>query len=572
MGGDPGLGMHVTWNLEDPSATIPAGVVSLTVFVFPGDDPTGTDSGATVANLMDEDGNGHDEVVRGGLVTGEPLRVRVRGEDASGNLLYVGHAGPFTLSAGERRYIDLRMIPVGDYGMVDAGVLTGRFLHTSTSLPDGRVLITGGFTRATTMTCPATSPPLTLCFDLTGNSEAFVYDPATAHFFSIHNGMRQARGGHTATLLGDGRVLIAGGAARATLFLTPQSTTSSELVPSFAAMDDGGAAATSFEMFLPDTNAEEVDVDRNGDPGRGGFVGAADDPAMLGRLDTARFLHSASVIPGSPSRVALVGGLAAEASQSWAVFDSQRAGGYGVLDSSANMLGASRTMPASVAVGAAGRETLWFLGGGEALDNTELSDRYASTGGAGNGTIAPRAMNMFPGTTDRPELNLWRPTALPLGDGTHAIVVGWMGPACEDGMTTPVFPTDGSLTYVRCGYDMASRSYTIGESGLALATMVRSAHAFGAGARLSDGSVIVTGGFVGLGLQTTNATDHFAPMVATAGTAALTDIRPLLRAGRAFHTMSALEDRGVLTVGGVSLGSDGASITITAAPEVLYLP
>ncbi len=84
--------------------------------------------------------------------------------------------------------------------------------------------------------------------------------------------------------------------------------------------------------------------------------------------------------------------------------------------------------------------------------------------------------------------------------------------------------------------------------------------------------MIVTGGFTGLSLQTTNSTDHFSATVATAGNAMQTEIRPSLRAARAFHTMSALEDRGVLTVGGMSLSSDGTSVTIVAAPEVLYLP
>jgi hypothetical protein len=562
--------MHVTWGLEEPSANIPAGVVQLTIYVYPGTDPTGTDSGATIENLMDMDGNGRDEVIRGDLAVGEPLRVIVRGEGASGNLLFIGHAGPFVLETGERRYIDVHMLPVGDYGVVDPGTLTGRFLHTSTSLPDGRVLIAGGFTRAMMTTCPASSPAMTKCFDLTGNSEAFVYDPATTHFFPVHGGMRQARGGHTATLLGDGRVLVAGGAARAMLILTPQA---GGFVPSFAAMDDGGAAATSFEMFLPDANGEEEDVERNGDPARGGFVGAADDPAMLGRLDRARFLHAAGVIPGSPNRVALVGGLAGDASQSWAVFDGDRPGGYGVLDSTTNLLGTNRVLPSAVSVGAAGHESLWFLGGGDALDNAGLADRYVAMGGNGNGTTMPAGMmNMFPGSTPRPELSLWRPTALPLGDGTHAIVVGWLGPACEDGMTTPVFPTTPATTYVRCGYDgAASRSYTLAESGLATTTPVRNAHAFGAGARLSDGTVIVSGGFVGLGLVPTNTTDHFAATVSTSGAAMETEVRPLLRTARAFHTMSALDDRGVLTFGGMGLSSDGGSILISAAPEVLYL-
>jgi len=72
-----------------------------------------------------------------------------------------------------------------------------RYDHTATLLPDGRVLIAGG-----TYTGPdgyLTRPP---AYE--------VYDPATGRF-TVGGVMRIARVYHTATVLGDGKVLIVGG-------------------------------------------------------------------------------------------------------------------------------------------------------------------------------------------------------------------------------------------------------------------------------------------------------------------------------------------------------------------------
>lgn len=72
--------------------------------------------------------------------------------------------------------------------------MTGpRAAHTATLLPDGRVLVAGGFTAK-------------------GNSieSAEIFDPA-AETFSPAGNMSSPRSGHTATPLSNGKVLIAGG-------------------------------------------------------------------------------------------------------------------------------------------------------------------------------------------------------------------------------------------------------------------------------------------------------------------------------------------------------------------------
>ncbi|MGI9491278.1 MAG: kelch repeat-containing protein, partial [Geminicoccaceae bacterium] len=66
--------------------------------------------------------------------------------------------------------------------------------HTATLLPDGRVLVAGGFNVGTT----------------TQVASAEIYDPATGTF-QLTGSMSEPRWGHAAILLDDGRVLIAGG-------------------------------------------------------------------------------------------------------------------------------------------------------------------------------------------------------------------------------------------------------------------------------------------------------------------------------------------------------------------------
>jgi hypothetical protein len=70
---------------------------------------------------------------------------------------------------------------------------TQRAAHTATLLPDGKVLVAGGFAG-----------------DENSLASTEVFNPATSTFASAGN-MNATRAGHTATLLRNGKVLIAGG-------------------------------------------------------------------------------------------------------------------------------------------------------------------------------------------------------------------------------------------------------------------------------------------------------------------------------------------------------------------------
>jgi N-acetylneuraminic acid mutarotase len=122
--------------------------------------------------------------------------VEVRGE-ATITLLSDGRvlvAGGQSFGVGTAELYD----PTTGTWTATASMSAGRIDHTAVLLPDGQVLVTGGYT-----------------YDTTGNngtalSSAELYDPSTGTWTATGS-IAQARAGQTATLLSDGTVLVSGG-------------------------------------------------------------------------------------------------------------------------------------------------------------------------------------------------------------------------------------------------------------------------------------------------------------------------------------------------------------------------
>jgi hypothetical protein len=164
----------------------------------------------------------------------------------------------------------------------------GRLNHQATLLPNGKVLITGGFG---------------------GNGTAELYDPNSGTF-SLTGSMSAARGRHTSTLLPNGQVLIAGGSDNFTnnfagaeiydpasgVFTSTGSMVSARnyhtatLLPNGQVLVTGGSGAVT--TTNPLSSAELYD------PASGSFV-------STGSMNIARLGNTATLLPNG--KVLIVG-------------------------------------------------------------------------------------------------------------------------------------------------------------------------------------------------------------------------------------------------------------------------
>jgi hypothetical protein len=179
--------------------------------------------------------------------------------------------------------------PVALAGVDPSWIATGslnipRYLHTATLLPNGKVLVAGGITN--------TTPP---DFGITTSAE--LYDPVTGTW-SVTGSLNIARFWYTATLLQNGKVLVAGGGGgdnSAELYdpATGKWSTTGNLIAArygqtvtllqngkvliAGGSDDGDLASTlpSAELYDPSTGTW----------------------SFTGNLNASRFSHTATLLP-----------------------------------------------------------------------------------------------------------------------------------------------------------------------------------------------------------------------------------------------------------------------------------
>jgi hypothetical protein len=175
---------------------------------------------------------------------------------------------------------------------------TGRYFHTATMIPGGKVLITGGQNAANTALNTTT-----------------IYDPAT-NTFNGSNNMTSARSNHTATLLKDGKVFVAGGYT--SLPPVPAISNTTEIFdPKTAVFTATMGNMTTARAKHTATLMHDGRVLLAGGESSPGFptnTAKVFDPlvnnwnilASMYSINTARYSHTATLLPDG--RVLLAGG------------------------------------------------------------------------------------------------------------------------------------------------------------------------------------------------------------------------------------------------------------------------
>jgi Putative Ig domain/Galactose oxidase, central domain len=189
--------------------------------------------------------------------------------------------GQVLIAGGETASAELFDPSTGAF-TATGSMTVSRTAHTATLLPDGRVLIAGGVLDVGVdgLTNPIPLGP--------GDDSAEIYDPASGTFTTTGS-MSEGRSWHTATMLVDGTVLVAGPDGTAELFSPGTGTFSvvgglSRGFRATATLRSDGTALVAGGLYIVSVATAQLFA-----PESGGFV-------STGSLNTARDGHTATLL------------------------------------------------------------------------------------------------------------------------------------------------------------------------------------------------------------------------------------------------------------------------------------
>lgn len=524
--GPPAPTFRVWWAAATgPRAGLPPDVDGLTITVL---DPEGEPAEREMNVQRDDLTDDTPFAVVGGLPAGRAVEVRIEAR-VGARVAYTGVVGPFVLGPGERRYVDLLLVPtdtVTEVGRLAEPVA----MHTATTLADGRILFAGGFRAADEVPC-LDQPAASRCFDLTATTGALLYDPASGRSFAVRNSLSTPRAAHTATLLADGRVLLAGGVSAAQLALVAQDD--GGLIPVLSV--DPLAAVATTDIFDPTRFREDQDVGGDGDAGRGGFD---EGPPMA----SPRAQHTASLLP-SGTAVLVAGGDGGE--QTSELFD-------GAAWSDAGALAVGRHAHVAFTVTSAGQ--VWLVGGAIDADaEVDVAEVFTLAEDGVSGAWGPPPDLELPvgGPEAAASINLVGAGVALLGDRT-AVVFGWIGALCS---------VDGDPTFsgIPCAPD--NRAFALDVLAARIAQPVGrdgERHAMGSVISTPDGGAFAIGGFADDVPATTAAIERLTGVVDVGTVQPEVDGSSLeLGEGRALLSGASQTDGAVVVSGGLTVEPAG---------------
>ncbi|HSN53890.1 MAG TPA: kelch repeat-containing protein [Candidatus Sulfomarinibacteraceae bacterium] len=446
----------------------------------------------------------------------------------------------------------------------------GRSGHTASLLADGRVLVAGG----TGLPAGLPGTPAYL-------SSAEVWDPVTGDWELLTDVMGSARSGHSATVLHDGRVLVAGGrsgsltyTASADLF-DPATDTfaptaslpsgrndhSATLLPDGRVLVVGGFAGSSGTPPLPTYLATAAIYD----PDLGTFAAAASISGSRGR-HTATLLRNGRVLVAGGRAYSLVNGFYSRdtaatydpATDTWSAagtLSHARAG------HSASLIATGLVMVCGGADAPTGNSCDWY-------NATTNAWTYAPTMTTARtrhtATVLPDGSLLAVGGMDGAgavvtSADRWEPPVAPwgMGDSVTEFRTNHSATLLGDGSVLVAGGQGTSNADVRDScerYDPAADLWTATGS----LTEARTGHT---ATRLADGRVLVVGGY-----QPDGAPPHLAATeIYDPGTGTWTPTGSMAN-GRSGHTTTLLGDGRVLVAGGYYY--DGSALPNLASAEV----